>query len=184
MNSDKDCHLNDDQIILAIVDEAELPLSLQEHLYLCPECQASQERLKQELARLGRKAKLFAPELKKRVSLPAEKPRSAISWFWNRRPSLGVAAAAALVIIAVWWFGLPRVTPEHGADMAAREKWEADLLMTEIGILVENALPQVYIDISVEYDSVLEEEFMQFFVPSINNDSLSLDPGRKGERLC
>ena len=184
MNFDKGCHLNENQIILAMVDEAELSLSLQEHLYSCPECRASKERLEQELERLGQMAEFFAPGPKKQVYLPAKKPRSAIGFFGNWRAWVGVAATAACVIIAVWWYGLTGISLEGGVGMPAQERWEADPLMTEINILVENALPKVYIDISGEYDSVLEEEFMQFLVPPINNNSLSYDPGRKGERLC
>lgn len=184
VNSDKGDHLNENQIILAMVEEADLPLSLREHLSICAECQASKERFEQELARLGRMAELLVPDPEKRVSLPPERPRSAIGWFRNWRSCLGVAAATALVIIAIWWFGLARITPERGVDMLAQEKWEADPLMTEIGTLVENALPQVYLDISVESDSVFDEEFMQFFIPPVNNDSLSYNPGEKGERLC
>ena len=183
MNADKGYHLEEKQIIMAVVDESDLPLAQQEHLVACPKCRTSKERLEQELAWLSHTAELFAPHPQKQISLSAEKPRSAIGWFGSRR-ALGVALTAAFVIIVVWWFGLTRITPEGGVGMPAPESWETDSFMTEIGILVENALPQEYRDISGEYDSLFEEECMQFFVPSIHNNSLSLDPGRKGERLC
>ena len=73
---------------------------------------------------------------------------------------------------------------EDSKDMLAQDMWEADLVMTEAGMLVENALPSVYLDICVKSDPDYDEEFMQFLVPSIENEQLSYDAWRGGVVLC
>jgi hypothetical protein len=45
--------------------------------------------------------------------------------------------------------------------------------MTEVSILSENALPQEYIDIAAETELVINEEFINFIAPLIEDDSLT-----------
>ncbi|MES0350366.1 MAG: hypothetical protein ABUK19_06570, partial [Desulfobacteria bacterium] len=70
MSTDKDLHLDEDQLLWAVVEENELPLPLQEHLSACPQCRANKERFEGDLARLGQMAERFAPSPKGPVSLP------------------------------------------------------------------------------------------------------------------
>ncbi len=184
MSPDRDLHLDEDKLLWAVVDETELPLTLQEHLSTCPQCRAAKERLEQSLVRLGQGAERFAPLPRKRVSLPVEKPRSSIWWSWSRRSYIGVAVTVTLMIVIVWWSALFRTTSEDSEDMLAREMWEADRVMTEASMLVENALPPVYLDICGKSDPDYDEEFMQFLIPPIENEQLSYDAWRGGVELC
>ena len=45
MSMDKDRHLNEDQLLLSVVEEAELPMPLQEHLAACSRCRINKEEL-------------------------------------------------------------------------------------------------------------------------------------------
>ena len=184
MSPDRDFHLDEDKLLWAVVDEAELPPPLQEHLSTCPRCRAAKERLEQDLARLGQMAERFAPLPRKRVSVPVEKPRSSIWWSWSRRSYIGAAVTVTLMIVIVWWSALFRTTSEDSGDMLAREMWEADRVMTEVSMLVENALPPVYLDICGKSYPDYDEEFMQFLIPPIENEQLSYDAWRGGVELC
>lgn len=177
-------HLNDDQLVLAVVDLAELPPPLREHLSTCPHCQANQERIEQDLAQLGQMAEHFAPTPTKPVSLPAEESRSSVRWSWGWRTYVGAAIAATLALILVWRAPVLRTPSGGDGDMRAQEMQEAEQLMTEVASLVENALPPAYEDISAESSAGLDEEFMQFVVPSIEDEPVSYYSGKRGVLLC
>lgn len=184
MSSDKGLHLDEDQLLWALVDEAKLPPPLQEHLSTCPQCRAGKERFEQDLARLGQMAKRFAPLPRKRVSLPVKTRWSFIGWSWDWRACFGVAVTVALMIVIVWWSAPFRTTPGDSEHILVREMDEAERLMTEISMLVENALPPVYLDICGRSDPGFDEEFMQFVVPSTESERVSYDSGRGGVVLC
>lgn len=184
MTFNKGFHLNEDQILRAVVDEADLPRPVREHLSTCPLCQKNKERLEQDLKRLGQMAERFSPLPGKRVSLPEPTPRGGMDWSWNRRVAFGVAAMTALLIIFVWWSPLLRTTHETGTGTLIQEFWESDRLMTDVSMLVENALPPVFLDITGEPDSEFDEEFMQFVVPPIESSSPFYESGMKGVTLC
>jgi hypothetical protein len=56
--------------------------------------------------------------------------------------------------------------------------------MTQVNILIENALPQVYLDIVGETSLNLDEDFMDFLIPT--NESAARIPAsaKKGSILC
>jgi hypothetical protein len=184
VSTDKDLHLNEDQLVKAVVEEDGLPLPLREHLLTCPECRANKQVFEQDLARLGQMAERASPSPRRKVSLPVEESRHSTGWWWGWRASLGATAAAALVIILVWGVPILRNTSIGNGDMLDREMQEAEQFMTEIDLLVENALPPVYSDISVESNTGLDEEFIEFMVPSIDEESISYDSGKRGVLLC
>lgn len=184
MSSDKGLHLDEDQLLWAVVDETELSPPLKGHLSTCDQCRAAKRRFEQDLARLGQMAQRFAPLPRKRISLPMDKPRISIGWTWDWRACFGVAVTVALMIAIVWWSVPIRTTYEDSGDMLAQEMRDEDRIMTEITMLVENALPPVYLNIYGKSDPDFGEEFMQFIVPSIESEDVSYDSGKGGVVLC
>jgi hypothetical protein len=184
MSVDKSVHLSEDQLIMAIVEESDLPISLREHLYTCPQCRSDKVRFEQKLTQVGRMAKNYTPPSKRRISLPDSEPRSFYLWFSGRRAAFGLALTVAMLILVVWWTAPFKITPEGGVEITAREMQEAESFMTEISLLAENALPTVYMDINGESHTGFDEEFMQFIIPTINKESQSYDSGTKGVLPC
>ena len=186
MNKGKNHHLNEDQIIRAVVDESELAASTRQHLDNCNQCRAQKAHLEQNLERLGQAARQFAPLPRKRLNLKASQISPTIRWSWNWKTALVTTMAAAALFIIMWWASQGR----EMFDTSGRENVIADdakaseSLMTEVNILSENALPQAYMDIAVETELEFNEEFINFIAPLIEDDSLTFIPGKKGAGLC
>lgn len=162
-------HLDEDQLVRAVVDESELPVAVRDHLSVCSTCRAEKERLERDLARLGQMAKHFAPSSGKRVVLPLEKPKGFRRWFWNWRMVLVTGVAAVGVIVVALWFVLFMTAPEKGVATLAREMWEDERFMGDVTLLEENALSPIHQNITGEFYPVLDEEFMEFVVPSVED---------------
>ncbi len=181
MNNEKKRHLDENQIIRALVDASKLSSSMRKHLEYCDQCSCRIAGLEKKLAQLGRVAEQFAP-------LPHEglnfsklaKPKPA-RWLGNWRPALGTAIALAAFIIFIWWSGQEREAfkTNGGAKLVADDVKGSESLMTAIGIISENALPQAYLDIAGETESEMYEDFINFIVPLVENDSLTFTQGGK-----
>ena len=164
---DNQQHLDEQQLIQAVVDENDLPRSVQTHLVTCHQCRSGKESFEQELARLGQKAELYAPQPQKRIVLPVHEARSTRWTFLNWRHAIGAAATVAAVLFVFWGTTTLRNLTEFGTAGAPSELIEAKQLMTEVNLLVENALPPLYLEISGEYKSDYDKEFYQFLIPQI-----------------
>lgn len=174
MTSQKDLHLEEDQLLIAVVDETDLPQSQRNHLLICRQCREGKEKIEEDLARLGHMAERFSPSPKRKVSLPAEKPQRSFWWSWQTRTALGAAVVAIFIAIV----GIPTLF-ENTQEMLEDEEF-----MTEISMLAENALPQEYLDITGETGEEMYEEFMEFMTPMIEDESWSSESGRKGGKQC
>lgn len=186
MNTEKNHHLSEDQIIRAVVDESELSVSDRQHLGHCNLCRAQKTHLEQNLARLGQAASQFVPLPRKRLNLKASETSHSIQWSWNWKTALGTALAAAVLFIFMWWASQGEEMFENSGreNLIANDDMASESLMTEVDILSENALPQEYMDIAAETESEFNEEFINFIAPLIEDDSLTFISGKKGVQLC
>jgi predicted anti-sigma-YlaC factor YlaD len=167
-----------------VVDEDELPFPIREHLSTCPVCRANRDQTAKNLARLGQVAERFAPSPTKSVTLPAEKPRAIVGWSWGWRTFVGAAVAAALVFAVLWRVPVFRNPPVENGNMVAVQMQDAEQFMTEIAMLVDNALPAVYLDISAEQNTDLYEESTEPVVPSVEDEPLTDNSRKRGVLLC
>jgi hypothetical protein len=179
-------HLDEDQIIRAVVDESELSLSLRTHLDHCDQCSARKTNLEKDLARLRKAAEQFVPLPRGGLNLKEMEKPDPMRWLWTWRTILGAALAAAALVMIIWWPSQQqgRFESPGGANLIVNDINKSESLMTEISILSENALPQVYLDIAVETETDSAEEFIDFIAPLIENDSLTFVQGKKGVQLC
>ena len=173
-------HLEEDLILQAVIDDNDLSELHQQHLIACPECRTRKEQLEQELARLGRLAQRYTPKPQKRIILPEQKVRPP---FINWKFAFGAAAVAA-VILVVWATGLIQNQQQGSNGNLAQDMVEAERLMTQVNILVENALPQVYLDIVGETSLNLDEDFMDFLIPTNDSAARISASVKKGSILC
>ncbi len=188
MNFAKETHLNEDQLLRALVDMTDLPLFLQKHLTSCPDCRQAKERFELELSQLGDMARRFTPLPKTTVTLPEEPPRRIFEWSWKRRLSFGMALTVLLVVFVLWGTNLMLFAPGENGDMTILKIQDAEALISEVNMLVGNALPQVYLEICAEseldFDETFDEAFFELLILDMDDNSVSLKPVKKGERLC
>jgi len=171
-------------LIQAIVDRSDLSPSAREHLSTCPQCGAGMKQIEQDLTNLAKVAERLAPASQRKIFLPDWRPSLINRWLLYWRLSFGAVAAAVVVILMIWLSVPKTVAIEDTFDIIDEISWEDDDFMTEVCALSENVLPQVYLDITEEVHSCLDDEFMKFVVPSVEENSLSYDQGRKGVKLC
>ena len=173
-------HLEEDHILQAVIDDTDLSKLQQQHLAECSRCQSDRERLENELTHLGQMAERYAPEPLRRIIVADENVRSSFSI----RGVAFSAAAVAAVIIVVWAGFLIRSQQPGRIGNLAQDMVEAERLMTEINVLVENALPQVYLDIVGETDLNLDDDFIDFLIPTNEGTARISALAKKGSRLC
>jgi hypothetical protein len=179
MKRNKGIHLNRDQILLAVVDDGGLSQDLRGHLSTCPQCQADKKRVEDDLARFGQLAGSLAPLPKRPFSFPAEKqPQSSWVWSWSFKTALGLAIAAILIIFVMGEQAIFKITRSEKHDIQTQEivekdNFEDEELMTTISALSKNALPEEYRDIAVGSDPKIDEGFLEFIAPAIEDEPLS-----------
>ncbi len=184
MSCKKENHPDESQLLLAIVDEAKLPDSIREHLSLCPRCRAGIKKIGQDLNNLGQTARQLAPATHRKISLPVEKPSRIYIWMHDWRISFGAIATAAVVVLMIWLSIPGTILYEDSLDVMAQVTWDDDVFITEINMLIENTMPQVYLEIIGEYYVGIDDEFIEFVVPDLETGSLSYNNGRKGTKSC
>ena len=159
-------HLNEDEIISAVVDETELSAGLRRHLDDCPPCLERKQRLEGELNRLGCLTQNFAPEPRRRIRVEKPKPRS----IWLPRPIFATALVLVLILIAgIWRMGPFNVPGDENIAGLIREAPTDRQLTTEISELVENTLPDYYLDIIGESYQDDFDDFLRFVTSGEDN---------------
>ena len=180
IHNSNESHLGEDDMLQAVIDDTDLSALQQQHLAECSQCRSNRERLENELAHLGQMAERYAPEPLRRIKVEHDKVRSPSSI----RGFAFSAAAVAAVLVVVWATFLIRSQQQSRVGNLAQNMVEAERLMTEINVLVENALPQVYLDIVADTDLILDEDFIDFLIPTSEDDPRISALAKKGSILC
>ena len=177
-------HLAEAQILQAIVDLSDLSDDQQAHLAACPVCIAQKDRLDRMLLQLGNMAKASAPVVIRRPVLPDRRPGFLQGWFFEVRPLVWIAVPVLLVFIVV--SAVIVLKPDQDKHMAFVEEQMIDpeQLLSDIDRLIENPLPQGLQTIISIAEIDPDEDFMEYIVPTTENDPLSNIPGKKGENIC
>ena len=167
MNCQKNRHLKKEEIIQAVVDEKDMPETLRQRLSVCPLCEKEKEHLFDLLSRLGDTARATTPGQVKRVTVPAKKS-AVYRGLWRRlNPGL-VAAGLSVILVAgiLWWAAPLKMIPQEETNGWSLEMWEQYTNMMEIIGLEDVAPPQIYLDITGEFNATTSDEFMQFLIPA------------------
>ena len=133
---------------------------------------------------LGQSARQLAPQVQRKISLPIEKPSKIYRWLHDWRVSFGAIATASVVVLVIWLSIPSTILYEDSLDSMAQVTWDDDVFITEINMLTQNAMPQVYLDIIGEYYVSIDDEFIKFVIPDFETDSLSYYQRKKGVKSC
>jgi hypothetical protein len=178
-------HLEADQIIQAVVDVEDLPQSAKSHLAECSQCRADMNSFEHEMTLLGQKVEQFVPKPQRPILLPVPKTANPLRNLLNWRNMVVAAATVSAIFILVWGTNTVRNNfSEPGHSNLSAEMAEAEILMTEVKTLIDNALPPIYLEISGEKNTDYDEEFYHFLIPTIEDKALTSNRGQKGTSLC
>ena len=156
---DKKIHLNEDQVLLSLVDENDLPEEMGSHLEDCEACQDKRASLLSELGCLGKMAAEFTPAPRKRPILPVRESERKKYHF----PVFATGLASAVLLAFLCSVVLFSDPPEQiKANLS--EKSEVRLHLME-EILEEPALSEHYLDITQTSYSYFDDEFLEFVIP-------------------
>lgn len=169
MNKNNGSHLNEEQIYKAIIDESQLLPSENEHLSDCPECRTAVESFQNDLKLIGQTAERFVP-LPKRRKILYEKTGKNSLFGW------GTSFAAAITIlffVITMHSDSMKLIFDNKTDITNSALYSEDILMTQVNNLIENPLPAKYLFISDEDNTDYDEGFIDFVVPSVDDEVLS-----------
>ena len=184
MKANNTTHLDENQIIQAVVDESDLPASVQAHLRACSQCRDLKQSFEQDLTNLGKFAAQLAPKPQRRIILPVQNTRSRFSGFWDWRRLMAAAAAVVAVFIVVWGTNMARKYSVHRTETLTAEMRDAKRLMNEVNSLVDNALPSFYLELSDEPDPDYDEKFYKFLIPPVEEKAITSGQEKQGTSLC
>jgi hypothetical protein len=169
MKEQNSAHLQEEQILWAVIDEKELSGDDQQHLLECPVCKRKIERFRDELQELGQKAWQAVPPFSRTVRLPSEKPAT-VSHNAGWLPFFGAAAMAGLLVF-FYFMGMETMAPTKLTTLQSQESLlEDESLMREISEMVEYPLSKYIYEITGENGVGFDEDFLQFVVPDIQDD--------------
>jgi hypothetical protein len=178
--------LTDHQLAKALVDNRDLSSKEREHLEGCPHCQGTLDKLKKDLASLGRVGTELTPDFVGRLHIGKTEPSPFYSWPPWVKPAVAFSVSCMLLLILAWGSGMFWSTSVErgvlGMDPAAQER-----LFEEVLSLVQEPLPQVYQEIGG--GPVFDEEngfmiFLQDVVPNTDEESITQSFHVKGEWAC
>ena len=177
-------HLAEAQILQSLVDLSDLSGDQQAHLAACPVCMAEKNRLDRMLLQVGNMARASAPVVTSRPVLPDRHPGFLQRWFFDVRPLVRIAVPALLVLMVVT--AVLVLKPDQDKHMSFVEKQTIDpeQLLSDIDRLIENPLPQGLQSLISIAEIDPDEDFMEYIVPTTENDPLSNISGKKGENIC
>jgi hypothetical protein len=177
-------HLSEDEIVVALVDPADLAPSRQSHLHHCPRCEAARRRLEQGLARFVERVDQWTPSPLGPASFPDRPIRShGIGWNWAWKGITAAAAAALVIMVVNLWPQPPTIGPLYPSGVPEKGPVETERLIGQVNALVENALPPAYMALTGGNGSLLDDEFMDFLVPPVAQEVSHFDQ-RRGHVPC
>jgi hypothetical protein len=170
MTQGKSLHLTEKEIIQAVMDETDLPESTREHLRKCHTCRHEKEGLGNQLSLLGNTAKRLSPLPRKSFKLPQKDGvRIPRVWRWQWQSLLAAGMAAAMIFIVLLWKTPSLIYRQDQGAVKTVEFVQDEQFMADISSLVENPLPEIYFDLSGESNSDVDEDFINFVIPDIDN---------------
>ena len=182
MKKDIEKHLEENQLLMALVDERDLPPEFRQHLDHCQHCTGQLEILQEALETLGSKAAENVPAMTGNVSLEDEIPRISRARYQFGLPSYGVLAIVACALLVFLW---PRPEYSEIDQFSSKVDFiEDEMLMQEIGELIEDPLPDDIIEITRDIPIGFDDDFLEFVIPDFIDDVQSYNHDRGDEKKC
>jgi hypothetical protein len=157
-------HPAEDIIAMAAADMSLIGEDEKVHIESCPECADKLSRLMSALENLGVFANRGTPRMTSPIRLEHKTSRQVPGWLWGT--ALGASLCAALVLILLnvqgrWQTRLYLPAPQAVYE----ERHPEDNLISDVGMLVENPLPENWSSLNYGDESVMDADVMEFMAP-------------------
>ena len=176
-------HLDEDQLLKALVDEQGLSHAFRMHLDDCQLCKGELGSLQESLETFGRKAEEHVPAATRKVHLEEEGYKTTGAWNLFSLPSYGAAAVITVALLIFLW---PR--PDHLSEInqfaSQGDFVEDEIFMQEINELIENPLPRDFSNITSDMTIGFDDDFLEFVVPDFIDDVQSYNFHKGGIKKC
>jgi len=177
MKPPENIHLDEEEIIMAVVDADDLGRPQQQHLSQCSQCRSQIEAMNDDLTQLGQIAEAASPVVTKPFRAPSTRKEHAGWMPFGRKLATGLAIAVACVIIGgLFW----QNQVSNRRQQFAREMAEAEQLMQQVDLLVDNPLPATIMTIGAEGIDEHDEDFFRFLIPDESSNTTISRIGKKG----
>ncbi|MBW1777896.1 MAG: hypothetical protein JRI76_09930 [Deltaproteobacteria bacterium] len=184
MKTNNSIHLNDEEILSAVIDTGDLDTKKRVHLSACPACQERKSAVEAPFVRMGDLASRYTPRPAGSPSIVQRQPgRNIFGMGFRLRPMLAAAIGILLMVTWIGWQSGDRRRNAGSLDSAQLQKIDDAALMAEVDALIDGALPEAYRYIAWDPEPRFTDDFIQFVAPLPEDDSLSLDSKQRGEGL-
>ena len=165
MKQPEDHHLTDEELIVAMVDAADLSTSRRSHLDDCRHCRQALAAAQAPLDRIGALAERHtpAPSHPVRIDSRSSHPEKRI----RRRAGVAMAIAAMGLVVVVWTTTVGHDPSRFAGGSESGGETDDMVFMAEVGQLIDDPLPDRYRRlIGIELNDS-EDDFMDFIVPTL-----------------
>jgi hypothetical protein len=145
-------HLDEAQILGALIGEDTLAPEVLQHLSFCDSCLNEKKRLQRNLRRMGHLARSLSPSPAELFSLEEARASRRPAWNWWQGAAAGLVFAC-LIAVFIGSF-MPRSPRDNNkAVMFSQEMLADDEFIKDIDTLERDPLPPLYADIAESLDS-------------------------------
>jgi len=143
---EKISHLNEEQLIEAVIDASGLDTSLRRHLFECSACRTQKLALEGRLARLGQISREQSTVEFRKPEIFHQKPAGIFERVLEIRPVFRVGVVFASILILLLTPLTLRRDMIYTLDRVYQEMRQDDEFMDEIEKLEDNPFPRTYME--------------------------------------
>ena len=162
----KGMHLSEDEINAVITDDGDISNERRDHLTNCTECSKMKNGIEESLHNLGKMAEELSPVMTKRMRHDLN-PETVSSRLW--RQALVTSLVLVLLTLGLWQVIDKQAPPVNLEANLIAEMEEDRSLFSEIYMLEERILPEIYASITGESTGDDYDDLIDFISPEMDD---------------
>ncbi|WP_372677791.1 hypothetical protein [Desulfosarcina sp.] len=161
----RDHHLTDEELIVAMVDAADLSTIRRSHLDACRRCRQAITAVQAPLDWIGTLAERYTPTPSHPVRIDTHSSRPAKRI--RRRAAVAMTMAAMGLMVAIWTTTIGHDPSRFAGGSESGQDTDDMVFMAEVGQLIDDPLPDRYRRLIGIDTTDRGEDFMDLIVPTL-----------------